>query len=105
MYFVWKGDAWQKIDYKHYPKGLRYNMLNGTHYEDDGSGDAHGLVTIAQKEQLDGEIYWLMRKRPEITGLNETVTSRGACQKCKNQRMQTTSDSEVFLPTSSKDCK
>ena len=105
LYFVWQVDAWRKIDYKDYPKGLRYNMLNGTHYEDDGSGDARGLVTIAQKEQLDGEIYWLMHKKPEVTGLNETPTRRGSCQKCKGYSIQTTSNSEIFLPTFGKDCK
>lgn len=105
LYFAWENGAWKKIDHKDYPAGLRYNMLNGTHYDDDGSRDVHGLVTIAQKEHLDGEIYWLMRKKPEITGLNETVAYRGACQKCKGIRGQTTNTSEVFLPASQNDCK
>jgi hypothetical protein len=75
----------------------------------------HGLVTIAQKEQLDGEIYWLMRKKPEIIGLNDWVTYQGpnrppkyardACKECIGIRGQTTSTPEVFLPASRTDCK
>ena len=105
LYFVWEGNTWKKIDYEDYPKGLRYNMLGLTHYDDDGSRDAKGLVTVEQKEHLDGEIYWLMRKKPEITGLNETVAYRGACKKCRGYRVDTTRNSEVFLSTSNKDCK
>jgi len=115
LYFVWEGGAWKKIDYKDFPPGLRYNMLNGTHYDDDGSRDVRGLVTIAQKEHLDGEIYWLMRKKPEIVGLNDTVTYQGlnkppiyardACKQCKGIHGQTTNTSEVFLPATSRDCK
>lgn len=105
LYFVWDSGAWKKIAHKDYPKGLRYNMLGGTHYDDDGARDVRGLVTIAQKEELDGEIYWLMRKKPEITGLNETLTRRGSCEKCKSIHVQTTSNADVFLPASRKDCK
>ena len=115
LYFVWEGSAWKKIGYKDFPTGLRYNMLNGTHYDDDGSRDVRGLVTIAQKEQLDGEIYWLMRKKPEIIGLNDMVTYRGpnrppiyardACKACKSVHVQTNSTSDVFLPATRTDCK
>ena len=105
LYFVWEGSNWKKIDYKDFPKGLRYNMLNNTDYDDDGTRDVRGLVTIAQKEERDPNMYWLMRKRPGITGLNETVAYHGACEKCKGIHGQTTSDSEVFLPAHSKDCK
>lgn len=115
LYFVWEGGAWKKISHKDFPPGLRVNMLNGTHYDDDGSRDVHGLVTIAQKEQLDGEIYWLMRKKPEIIGLNDWVTYQGpnrppkyardACKECMGVRGQTTSTPEVFLPASRTDCK
>jgi len=118
LYFAWEGGAWKKIDYKDFPSGLRYNMLNGTHYDDDGSRDVRGLVTIAQKEQLDGEIYWLMRKKPEIVGLNDRVTYRGpdmppiyardACKQCKGGSISyygKPPTNEVFLPPSPKDCK
>jgi hypothetical protein len=105
LYFVWEGGVWKKIDYKDFPKGLRYNMLNNTDYDDDGTRDVRGLVTIAQKEERDPNMYWLMRKKPEITGLNETVAYRGACIKCRGYRVDTTSNSEVFLPAASEDCK
>lgn len=105
LYFIWDGGAWKKIGYKDFPAGLRYNMLNGTHYDDDGSRDVRGLVTVAQKEQLDGEIYWLMRKKPEIVGRNDTVAFRDACKQCKTTRVQTDSTAEVFLPASHTDCK
>jgi hypothetical protein len=115
LYFVWEGSEWKKVGYKDFPSGLRYNMLNGTHYDDDGSRDVRGLVTIEQKEQLDGEIYWLMRKKPAIVGLNDRVTYRGvnqppiyardACRKCKEmQSIETNDTSEVFLSSTRKDC-
>jgi hypothetical protein len=105
LYFVWENDTWKEIGYKDFPKGLRYNMLNNTDYDDDGTRDVRGLVTIAEKEERDPNMYWLMRKKPEITGLNETRTRRGSCHKCKGYGIQTTRTSEVFLPASRKDCK
>jgi hypothetical protein len=114
LYFVWEGGAWRKIAYKDFPAGLRYNMLGNTHYDDDGSRDVRGMVTIKQKEERAPEMYWLMRKKPEIVGLNDRVNHQGpnkppiytreVCQKCKGIRGQTTSTSEVFLPANSKDC-
>lgn len=104
LYFVWEGSAWKKIAYKDFPVWLRYNMLGSTHYDDDGSRDMRGLVTIKQKEERAPEMYWLMRKKPEIFGRNDTVTFRDACKKCKGIRGQTTSTSEVFLPAIRKDC-
>lgn len=114
LYFVWEGNAWKKIEYKEFPPGLRVNMLNGTHYDDDGSRDVRGVVTIAQKEHLDAEIYWIMRKKPEIVGLNDWVTypgpnkppryARDACKECRSVHVQTTNTAEIFLPASRKDC-
>jgi hypothetical protein len=103
IYFRWDGKAWQKIDYQEYPKGLRYNMLAGTH-DQDPKRDVSGLVTIADKEKRDGEIYYVMRKFPEITGLNETLDYRDACKKWIGARGLTTSTPEIFLPATSKDC-
>jgi hypothetical protein len=115
LYFMWVGNAWQKIDHKDFPAGLRFNMLGGTHYDDDGSRDVRGLVTVEEKEKLAPEMYWLMRKKPEIVGLNDRVTylgpnqppvyAREACKKCMGIRGKTTSTSEVFLPATSSDCK
>lgn len=112
LYFVWESGAWRSISYKDFPVGLRYNMLNGTHYDDDGSRDVRGLVTIAQKEQLDGEIYWLMRKKPEIIGLNDRETvgrngkefARDVCKRCKGIHGKTDGTPDVFLPAGRKDC-
>lgn len=104
LYFLWENNAWKKIAFKDFPSGLRYNMLNVTHLDDDGSGDARGLVTIAQKEERDSNIYYFMRINPEIMGLNETVSRSDLCRKC-NYRIETNSTADVFLPLSSKDCK
>jgi len=114
LYFVWEDGTCEKIGPEIYPKGLRYNMLNNTEYDDDGSLDVRGLVTIAQKEARDTNIYWLMRKKPEITGLNEWVTYRGrnkpptyardACKECRSVHVQTTNTAEVFLPASRNYC-
>jgi hypothetical protein len=105
LYFMWEGGAWKKIDYKDFPPGLRFNMLGGTHYDDDGSRDVRGLVTIEEKEELAPEMYWLMRKKPEIVGRNDTLAFRDSCKKCKSVHVQTDGTSEVFLPATSRDCK
>lgn len=115
LYFVWEGGAWKQIDHKDFPAGLRYNMLGNTYYDDDGSRDVRGFVTVEQKEHLDAAFYRLMRQRPEVIGGNDTVTylgpnkppiyARDACKKCKGIHGQTTSTSEVFLPASHTDCK
>jgi hypothetical protein len=104
LYFVWENTAWKKIDYESYPKGLRYNLLANTHYDDNGSRDVHGLVTLEQKPQRDTNMYYIMKKFPAITGINETITRRGICEKEKSERTITNSTSEVFLPTTRKDC-
>jgi len=118
LYFVWEGSAWKKIDHKDFPPGLRYNMLGSTHYDDDGSRDVRGLVTIEQKEARVPEMYKMMRRNPEIIGLNDQVFHQGlnrppiyvrdSCKKC-NGRGPTYSGTpptnEVFLPASRTDCK
>jgi hypothetical protein len=118
LYFVWDGGAWKKIDYKDFPPGLRFNMLGSTHYDDDGSRDVRGLLTIGQKESRAPEMYWLMRKKPEIVGLNDRVTylgpnqppvhAREACKQCNGSGAiyyGPAPTNEVFLPASRTDCK
>lgn len=112
LYFIWDGGAWRSISFKDFPAGLRYNMLNTTHYDDDGSRDVRGLVTIAQKEQLDREIYWLMSKKPEIIGLNDREifgrngreSTRDVCKRCRGIQGKTNSTADVFLPADRNDC-
>lgn len=118
LYFVWEGNAWKKIDYKDFPAGLRFNMLGGTHYDDDGSRDMRGLVTVEEKEKLAPEMYWVMRKKPEIVGLNDMVTylgpnqppvyAREACKQCNGSGAiyyGPAPTNEVFLPASHNECK
>lgn len=116
LYFVWEGNDWKKIEFKDFPPGLRYNLLGNTYYDDDGARDVRGLVTIAQKEERAPTMYWLMRKKPEIVGLNDRVTynrkgkpptyARDACTECrKMQSIETNATAEVFLPATSRDCK
>lgn len=117
LYFVWEGGAWKKIDYKDFPPRLRYNMLGNTHYDDDGTRDVHGFVTIEQKEHLDAAFYRLMRQRPEVIGGNDRVTYNGpnrpptyareACKKCigdKTTYYGGKPSNEVFLPSNSEGC-
>lgn len=105
LYFAWEGGEWKKIDYKDFPLGLRVNILGNTHYDDDGARDVRGLITVDQKEDREPEMSWLMRKKPEIVGLNDTLAYRDACKKCKGIHGKTTSTSEVFLPAAGSDCK
>lgn len=114
LYFVWEGAAWKKIEYKDFPPGLRVNILGNTHYDDDGTLDVRGLITVQQKEDREPNMSRLMRQRPEIVGLNDRVTYQGlnkppiyardACKKCKGIHGQTDSTPEVFIPITSKDC-
>lgn len=76
LYFTWNGKAWQKIDYEDYPKSLRYNMLNGSS-DLTPDRDARGVITIAEKEKRDAEIYYIMRKFPNVTGRNDAPSSGG----------------------------
>lgn len=114
LYFVWETGAWKKIDYKDFPPGLRVNILGNTYYDDDGSRDVRGFITLKEKEDRAPNISRMMRQHPEIIGLNDWVTYRGlskppiyardACKECRSIKGQTTSTSEVFLPTTRKDC-
>ena len=104
LYFHWDGKAWQKIDYADYPKGLRYNML-GSGSENDSSRDVHGLVTLAEKEKRSPTMYYLMKKKPEITGLNETPMYKDACKKWISSGGPSPAVSpEIFLPATDNDC-
>lgn len=108
LYFVWENGAWKKIPYEEFPKGLRSNLLGNTHYDDDGSRDVRGLVTLAEKETRSPTASWLKKKHPDIYArqrtLNEHPAFRDACKKAKSVHGQTDNTPEVFLPATRKDC-
>lgn len=104
LYFTWENEAWKKIDFNTYPRGLRYNMLSNSHLGNDESKDVHGLVTLAEKVKRDPTIYFLM-ERIGITGLNEMPGYKGACEQCKGTRVSNPISSEIFLPIEESECK
>lgn len=105
IYFRWSRTTWQKIGYSDYPKGLRLNLLSNTHYDDDGSRDARGLVTLHAKESRD---FGLLRslKAGGVSGRNEPPYKKETCEKCKKIQMSgDPPNSNVFLPSKRTDCE
>lgn len=103
LYFRWDGKAWQEIDYADYPNGLRYNMLSGSS-DLTPDRDARGFVTISEKEKRDAGMYYLMRKLPNVTGLNDSPKFEGRCEKEKSILSKTDQTPDVFLPITEQDC-
>lgn len=105
LYFVWAAGAWKKIDHAEYPEGLRLNLLLSSYVGDDGTKDARGLVTLAEKEKRDYNTYYLM-KRTGVTGRNELPQIKNSCEKCKSIRLSGDPlSSEVFFQSSNKNCE
>ncbi len=108
LYFVWEAGAWKKIDHAEYPKDLRLNLLLDPYVIDDGTNDARGLVTLAEKAKRNSGIEYDL-KRAGVTGMNELPISKDSCEKCKSVRLLDYSKKprspEVFLPSDQKDCE
>lgn len=105
IYFLWTGLGWNQIDHAEYPKGLRLNLLMSPSIDDDGSRDARGLVSLAEKEKRDFGVLTSLKARG-VTGLNDLPNHNNECQRCKTIRLHSDPSSpEVFLPSSRKDCE
>lgn len=105
IYFLWTDGGWMKIDHAQYPKGLRLNLLMSPAMDDDGSGDARGLVSLPEKADRD---FWMLRsmKARGVSGLNEPPYRKETCQQCKAIRMSgDPPSSEVFLSSNRMDCE
>lgn len=102
LYFMWDGAAWKKISYEVFPKQLRLNLLQESRGA-DSRGDAHGLVTVQEKEKRDASIYYSLRVTG-AAGLNELPDTKGACRDCRGINIKTDSTPEVFLPSDRKTC-
>ncbi len=103
IYFAWDGRQWNKITEKEMPEQVRFNLLNKYFIDHDDSRDARGLITLADKDERDGDLYYGF-KRTGAKGLNERLSVRDMCAECKSIRIQTSSTADVFLPTEKKDC-
>jgi len=103
IYFVWSAQRWTKVDETQVPEGLRFNLLSSTHGDDDGSHDARGLITLADKRKRDASLYYVM-DRTGARGVNERRALRDMCEKCKGINIQTTSTAEVFMPSEGQPC-
>ena len=102
LYFVWNAGTWNKIDYKEFPSELRLNLLL-TPDQANPQDDAHGLVTLADKEKLDMSINYEL-KVTGAKGLNELPQRKGACKECRNISTKTDKTPAVFLPSDRKTC-
>ena len=103
IYFVWSGKQWTKVDETRVPAEHRFNLLSSTHGDDDGSRDAKGLITLADKRKRDASIYRSL-ERTNARGINERRALRDMCEKCKGINIQTTSTAEVFMPSEGQSC-
>ena len=102
LYFAWDGGAWKKVEYKDFPSVLQLNLLLSAQ-QANPADDAHGLVTLAEKEILDASISYELKVRG-AKGLNELPETKGACRECRGIRTTTDETSEVFLPSWSEPC-
>lgn len=103
IFYAWIGRQWTKIDEKQAPDELRFNLLRKTYVEDDGTKDARGLITLAEKEQRDANLYTVLR-RTGSKGLNEVPKLRDYCRKCKDIPGTTASSAEVLLTPGQSGC-
>ena len=103
IYFVWSGKQWTKVKETQVPAELRFNLLSATHGDDDGSRDAKGLITLADKRKRDASIYRSL-DRTNARGLNERRALRDMCEKCKGVNIQTGSTAEVFMSAKGQSC-
>jgi hypothetical protein len=103
IFFAWNGRQWTKIDEQRAPDELRFNLLRKVYVEVDGSKDARALITIAEKEQRDVNLYTVVR-RTGARGLNEVPKLRDYCSKCKDIPGTTASSADVLLDTEQRDC-
>jgi hypothetical protein len=103
IYFVWSGKQWSKVEETQVPEQLRFNLMVSTHGDDDGSFDARGLVTLADKRKRDASVYYVM-DRTKAKGLNERPQLRDMCAKCKGIDIRTGSTAEVFIPSKGRPC-
>lgn len=103
IYFAWDGKLWNKITEREMPGQVRFNLLNKSYVDDDGSRDARGFITLADKDERDGGLYYGM-KRTGAKGLGEWPNVRNLCRECKGIEGTTTSTAEVFMPRNPKGC-
>ena len=102
LYFVWDAGSWKKIQYKDFPAQVRLNLLL-TAKQANPEDDAHGLVTLADKEKLDVGLSYELKVRG-AKGLNELPQRKGMCNKCRSINLSTDRTSDVFLPSDQKTC-
>ena len=103
LYFVWGPGSWTRIEHKDFPVQIRINLLL-TPIQANPQDDAHGLVTLADKEKLDMSIRYEL-KVTRAKGLNELPQRKGICNKCRSIRISTDRTSDVFLPSERKTCE
>jgi hypothetical protein len=102
LYFVWDGKEWKRTQASGYPEPLRLNLLSASHADDDGTRDARGLVSLAEKERRDASLYYELK----VTGAKSTSERPGVrdlCSKCRSVDVRTDATPEVFMP-SAKSC-
>ena len=103
LYFAWDGRLWNKIAEREMPEQVRFNLLMKSNIDDDGSRDARGLITLADKDERDGGLYYGLR-RTGAKGISELPDVRDYCRKCKGIPTTTTSTAEVFMPSDKSGC-
>ena len=109
IYFVWENSAWKQIPYEQFPKEIRRTNLLLEAFGSKPENDAHGLVTMFQKEKRDS-IYIAMRDtNGRIQSLTDYPDMRGECDNRKKNRgaggIQTIDAPVVFLPPTPDLCK
>ena len=102
LYFVWADGAWKKIDYKEFPAQLRLNLLMNP-FGRNSAEDAHGLVSLAEKENRDASTSYSL-KVTGARGVNELPDIKGLCNKCKAITGRKSEIPDVFMPSSRTDC-
>jgi hypothetical protein len=103
LYFVWDAGGWRRIEYRDFPAQVRLNLLL-TPVQANPRDDAHGLVTLADKEELDMSIRYELKAR-RAQGLNELPQRKGMCHACRSVSISTDRTSDVFLPPDRKACE
>jgi hypothetical protein len=103
LYFAWDSGRWRKIEPKDFPAQLELNLLLSPE-QANPKDDAHGLVSLSDKQRLDMSIGYELKVRA-AKGLNELPQRKGMCNKCRSIDLTTDKTADVFMPSDRRACE
>ena len=96
LYFAWEGGSWKRIRREEFPAAAEWNLFlsfkAAPGHEQD---DAHGLVTLADKERPSS--LRIEQQRYGWKRVNEQWPGIGQCEACSKVKVTTDMTPEIFV--------